>query len=170
MCKQAVASTYTMCKQDTASTYTMCKQGLPNIKYISDILTFKAYKLISKPVQWEFGKKGIVRCETLTQEIPPYTYPLRHPIIPQTYPIPMKGTLNGYVLGYPWAPTHLDRKGRVKTELLIATCNVKDRDWQSWLDKSSTKWGRLQAVGRHFYDSPLTHQVADLIFVTCITV
>ena len=28
MCKQAVASTYTMCKQDTASTYTMCKQAL----------------------------------------------------------------------------------------------------------------------------------------------
>ena len=30
MCKQAVASTYTMCKQDTASTYTMCKQATPS--------------------------------------------------------------------------------------------------------------------------------------------
>ena len=30
MCKQVVASTYTMCKQDTASTYTMCKQALSN--------------------------------------------------------------------------------------------------------------------------------------------
>ena len=32
MCKQAVASTYTMCKQDTASTYTMCKQALSSNK------------------------------------------------------------------------------------------------------------------------------------------
>ena len=34
MCKQDTASTYTMCKQDTASTYTMCKQGLPFSKPI----------------------------------------------------------------------------------------------------------------------------------------
>ena len=34
MCKQVVASTYTMCKQDTASTYTMCKQALSKKKTV----------------------------------------------------------------------------------------------------------------------------------------
>ena len=80
-------------------------------------------------------KRGFVSCETLTPDILPYTNPWDTQFSHKHIPCPCRALWTIRYLGtYPGAPAQsLHGKGRVRTPLLIHNCNVKDRDWQSWL-------------------------------------
>ena len=88
-------------------------------------------------------KRGFVSCETLTPDILPYTNPWDTQFSHKHIPCPCRALWTIRYLGtYPGAPGQsLHGKGRVRTPLLIHNCNVKDRDWQSWLAGGETILG-----------------------------